>query len=155
MKTQTFGALLGCAIVVSLALACERGDSLAPPATSSATAASRIGPSAPHFGVSAGAEHDEQTGCTLGSLTGTYGVQRMGSTTQGRLTAVGITTFDGQGNSSATETISRNGVVSVAQSPSAYTVAADCTGTLTVNGAIVAHLLRSEERRVGKECRSR
>jgi len=141
MKMQPFGALLGTAIIMSLALACERGDSPAAPAASSTAAASRINPSSPHFGLSAGAEHDEQTGCTLASLTGTYGVQRMGFTTQGRLTAVGITTFDGQGNSLATETISRNGVVSVAQSPSAYTVAADCTGTLTVNGAIVAHLL--------------
>src|SRR4029077_18997598 len=130
MKTQTFGALLGSAILVSLAaLACERGDSPAAPAPSSTAAASRINPSAPHFGLSADAEHDEQTGCTLASLTGSYGVQRLGFTTQGRLTAVGITTFDGLGNSLSTETISRNGVVSVAQSSSAYTVAPDCTGT--------------------------
>jgi len=43
MKTQPFGALLGSAILVSLALACERGDSLAAPAASSATAACKNG----------------------------------------------------------------------------------------------------------------
>ena len=43
MKMQTFGALLGSAILVSLALACERGDSLAAPAASSATAACKNG----------------------------------------------------------------------------------------------------------------
>jgi hypothetical protein len=141
MRPQPFGALLGSAILVSLALACERGDSPAGPAASSASAASRINTSSAHSGLSADAERDERTGCTLASLTGAYGVQRMGYTTQGRLTAVGITTFDGQGNSLATERISRNGVVNVTQSPSAYTVNPDCSGTLTVNGAIVAHLL--------------
>jgi len=65
----------------------------------------------------------------------------MGHTKQGALTAVGIVTFDGEGNSVASETVGRNGVFTDAQSAAAYTVSPDCSGTLTVNGAIVAHLL--------------
>jgi len=70
-------------------------------------------------------------GCTNGSLDGTYGFYRTGTTSAGPLAAVGIATYDGAGNSTATQTISRNGTISAAPPITApYEVSADCTGRL-------------------------
>jgi hypothetical protein len=142
MKAQILGARCGIALLV-LALACERGNSPSAPAQSSGPAPSRSrGVAGPPLtpNIAASAEHDEHGGCTNASLMGTYGLQRMGHTSQGSLTAVGIATFDGEGASAASETVSRNGVFADAQSAATYTVSPDCTATLSVNSAIAAHL---------------
>ncbi len=141
MKAQRLGAGRGSIALLALALACEGGNSPSAPAEPSGPATSNSTWSSAHSGISASAEHEEHGGCTNASLIGTYGLQRMGHTGQGSLTAVGIATFDGEGNSVASETISRNGVFTDAQAVAAYTVSPDCTGTLTVNGAILAHIL--------------
>jgi hypothetical protein len=139
MRTQAFGAAL---VSVALAVACDKSDTpSAPTAFEASPTASRVNASADHFSGLASAGRDEEQACTLRSLEGTYGVQRMGHTSQGQLTAVGLAAFDGQGNSVANETISRNGVFSESQLPAPYTVNPDCTGTLTLDGAAFARLM--------------
>jgi hypothetical protein len=48
-----------------------------------------------------------QEGCSVATLQGAYGFYRTGTTPVGPLAAVGIATFDGQGNTSARQTITR------------------------------------------------
>src|SRR5437868_12448615 len=69
--------------------------------------------------------------CSSASLMGAYGSQRNGQTAPGAsFTAVGLITFDGQGNSVAKQNASANGVFSsIANQPGKYLVNADCTGT--------------------------
>ena len=50
-----------------------------------------------------------QEGCSVASLKGAYGFYRTGTTAVGPLGAVGIATFDGAGNSTAIQTIRKNG----------------------------------------------
>ena len=67
--------------------------------------------------------------CTNASLKGSYGFYRTGSTTAGPLAALGSLTFDGAGNVTGSQSISRNGVfqfdIAIA---GPYVVNADCTG---------------------------
>lgn len=86
----------------------------------------------------------EEGTCSLATVKGSYGFQRNGTTNPGGpLTAVGHITFDGQGHTEGSQTISRNGVFSVqANLMPSYTVDDDCTGTLldttgTVIGVLV------------------
>lgn len=82
--------------------------------------------------------------CTLGALHGPYGSQRNGTTAPGTLvTAVGLATFDGNGNLAESQTMSTNGTFSsVKGQVSRYTVNADCTGTLIdSNGTVVENLV--------------
>src|SRR5712692_6918179 len=90
-----------------------------------------------------GDEDRKHAGCTNATLNGTYGFQRMGHTLQGELSAVGIVTFDGQGNGVAAQTISRSGIFnSVTNQLGTYTINSDCTGTETdPNGNVFAHLV--------------
>jgi hypothetical protein len=71
-----------------------------------------------------------QRGCTIASLEGTYGFFRAGTIPAGPLAAVGIATYDGTGNSTATQTISRNGTIVPGGQPASYEVSGDCTGRL-------------------------
>jgi hypothetical protein len=72
--------------------------------------------------------------CSNATLNGSYGFYRTGTIplpdgSRGSLAAVGILFFDGNGNSTATQSISRNGVFTfdvVGSGP--YEVAEDCTG---------------------------
>jgi hypothetical protein len=72
--------------------------------------------------------------CSNATLNGSYGFYRTGSIplpdgSRGTLAAVGIQFFDGNGNMTATQSISRNGVFTfdvVGTGP--YEVAEDCTG---------------------------
>jgi hypothetical protein len=91
--------------------------------------------------MSADREQVEPGVCTTASLEGAYGLQRMGRTSAGPVTAVGIITFDGQGNSTGSQTVSRSGLFSESQFSAPYTVNPDCTGTLTMSGPIVERLL--------------
>lgn len=81
--------------------------------------------------------------CSEKTLNGSYGFQRNGSTNPGgALTALGIITFDGQGNTSGSQTISRNGVFGVQQLMPTYTVNADCTGNLIdTTGTVIGNLV--------------
>ena len=72
--------------------------------------------------------------CSNATLNGSYGFYRTGTIplpdgSRGSLAAVGIQFFDGNGNMTATQSISRNGVFTfdvVGTGP--YEVAEDCTG---------------------------
>jgi hypothetical protein len=153
MKAQTFGALLGSVILVSLALACERGNSPAAPTAPtapSAAAASRINGSVVHSSVSANAdrEGEENGGCTKASLEGAYGLYRNGTESGAPVAAIGLATFDGTGAvASARQTIRRNGVTTsdlFASPPGAgpYEVNPNCTGKLfNPDGSVLAHLV--------------
>src|SRR5438045_3216679 len=79
--------------------------------------------------------------CSNASLSGTYGSQRNGQTAPGAFfTAVGLITFDGQGNSVAKQNTSANGVFGSTSNPSGkYLVSADCTGTEPdQNGTVIS-----------------
>src|SRR5260370_25134098 len=81
-----------------------------------------------------GAREAPEAGCTNAILSGTYGFQRMGQTSQGQLTSLGMTTFDGQGTDIGGQTTSRNGVFRCAQFPRRpYAVNPDCTRALILN----------------------
>lgn len=77
--------------------------------------------------------------CTLGALKGSYGFQGAGffnpdslppSLPTGPASGVGVVTFDGAGNISATLTQSFNGtIIPRVTLPGSYTVNADCTGS--------------------------
>jgi hypothetical protein len=70
--------------------------------------------------------------CPLGNATlhGTYVVSGGGTIVNvGPVTSVGEVTYDGQGNSNATFTVSVNGNVQTVNVPGTYTVSPDCTAT--------------------------
>lgn len=69
--------------------------------------------------------------CTNATVQGSYGFQRNGTTSKGALTAVGLGEFDGQGNATGQQEISRSGVFSFLPAiAGTYTINPDCTGTL-------------------------
>ena len=84
-----------------------------------------------------------RSGCTVASLVGDYGFFRMGMTSGGPLSAVGLAHYDGAGSSSAVQTNIRNGVVNpdVSVSPAPYEVNADCTGKLFFGGREIARFV--------------
>jgi len=72
--------------------------------------------------------------CSNATLNGSYGFYRTGTIplpdgSRGSLAAVGIQFFDGNGNMTATQSISRNGVFTFdGVASGSYEVAEDCTG---------------------------
>ena len=80
--------------------------------------------------------------CSNATLNGSYGFYRTGTISlpdgsRGSLAAVGIQFFDGNGNMTATQSISRNGVFTfdvVGSGP--YEVAEDCTGKGFTEGGV-------------------
>jgi hypothetical protein len=79
--------------------------------------------------VNADDQHDKT--CSNKSLNGPYGFYRTGNTSSGPLAALGILSFDGNGGSSGSQSISRNGVFTVDIPISGpYEINADCTGKL-------------------------
>jgi hypothetical protein len=81
-----------------------------------------------HFqGVRADDRYERRT-CSEATLKGSYGFYRTGTTSAGPLAALGILFFDGNGNSSGSQSISRNGVFTFDLAVSGpYEVAVDCT----------------------------
>ncbi|HSE39376.1 MAG TPA: hypothetical protein VLH08_01310 [Acidobacteriota bacterium] len=72
--------------------------------------------------------------CSKSTLQGSYGFYRTGLTADGPLAAIGIITYDGNGNNHGRQTISRNGVFEHLEFNGTYEVNPDCT---TDSGAIV------------------
>jgi hypothetical protein len=75
--------------------------------------------------------------CTKASLTGTYGIswgwpQELFAATGNEAMVVGQITADGKGNLSGTETISFENSIQTVSVKGTYTVAANCTGTLSL-----------------------
>ena len=56
------------------------------------------------------ADNHHERACSDKTLNGSYGFYRTGTTSTGPLAAVGIFSFDGNGNVSGSQSISRNGV---------------------------------------------
>lgn len=79
---------------------------------------------------------DDSTTCSNATLNGSYGFYRTGTTGTGPLAAVGMIFFDGNGNETFTQSISRNGVFNFdVTSTGTYEVAQDCTAKgFLVNG---------------------
>ncbi len=86
-------------------------------------------------------------GCSVATLRGSYGFYRQGTTgvatsNANALAAVGITTFDGAGNTVAPahQAISKNGAISDFSQPAGiggfYQVSSDCTGQLILSDGV-------------------
>jgi len=85
------------------------------------------------------AQEVDLEGCSAATLHGRYGLTFSGYGTNGAVPApitafipvagVGLVTFDGNGNLSASETVSVGGLISLVNVPGTYTVNSDCTGT--------------------------
>jgi len=85
------------------------------------------------------ADDRDERACSTKTLHGSYGLYRSGTTSTGPLTAVGIGFYDGNGNVTATQTISRNGVFTLDQTTvGQYEVDADCTGRGFLNGVQIS-----------------
>ena len=91
------------------------------------------------------AQEVDLEGCSAATLHGRYGITFSGYGTNGAVPApitafipvagVGLVTFDGNGNLSASETVSNGGNVFPVNLPGNYTVNSDCTGSLTTANA--------------------
>ena len=91
------------------------------------------------------AQEVDLEGCSAATLHGRYGLTFSGYGTNGAVPApitafipvagVGLVTFDGNGNLSASETVSNGGSVFPVNLPGNYTVNSDCTGSLTTANA--------------------
>ena len=83
--------------------------------------------------------------CSIATVKGTYGFFRTGITSVGPLAAVGIATFDGEGNSTARQTIRKNGITvsDLFTDPAIsgpYEVDPDCGARfLNPDGSVFAH----------------
>jgi hypothetical protein len=136
MKTQVLGAALVSITLMGLALACERGRTPSGPGT-----AAQFSALAP--GVGAG---EQELVCTNSGLEGAYGFYRTGTTGAGPYAALGLATYDGAGNWSATQTISRGGVFTRDEtSAGQYEVSADCSGKLFTGGQEVARFALADK----------
>jgi hypothetical protein len=101
------------------------------------------------------AQEEELQACTAATLNGTYALTFSGFSTRGPVPAAinnftpvaggGLVTFDGNGNLSASETVSVGGLISPVNVPGTYTVNSDCTGTFitTPNAHLNLVILRN------------
>ena len=88
-------------------------------------------------------------GCSNATLRGTYAYTSTGSIAAppeiaGPIAEVGTQTFDGNGNTAATATISTNGNMQQLSIVGTYTLNPDCTGTFTLQVSpfgITVHVL--------------
>ena len=89
------------------------------------------------------ADDQHERACSNKTLKGSYGTYRTGSTSTGPLAALGILFFDGNGNVSGSQNISRNGIFTFdAPISGPYEVAADCTARFLMdNGVEVARVV--------------
>jgi hypothetical protein len=88
-------------------------------------------------------DRDAGKACSNATLNGSYGFYRTGTTPTGPLASIGILFFDGNGNATATQSTSRNGVFTFdVVVPGTYEVAEDCTGKeFTPNGVEFARIV--------------
>src|SRR5262249_53377333 len=83
------------------------------------------------------ADDQHQKACSNKTLNGSYGTYRTGSTSTGPLASVGILFFDGNGNVSGSQNISRNGIFTFDNPISGpYEVAADCTARFLMDSGV-------------------
>jgi len=100
------------------------------------------------------AHEEAQEVCSAATLNGTYALTFSGFFTRGPVPAAidnftpvaggGLVTFDGNGNVSASETVSIGGLITPVNVPGTYTVNSDCTGTFitTPNAQLNLVILR-------------
>jgi hypothetical protein len=98
------------------------------------------------------AQEEALEACSAATLNGTYALTFSGFTTRGSVAAAinnftpvaggGLVTFDGDGNLSASETVSVGGLVNPVNTTGTYTVNSDCTGTFTTPHAHLNLVLR-------------
>ena len=93
--------------------------------------------------------------CSAATLNGRYALTFSGYSTTGAVPALtsasipvvggGLVTFDGNGNLSASETVSIGGLITPVNVPGTYTVNSDCTGTFitTPNSHLNLVILRN------------
>lgn len=86
--------------------------------------------------------HATDKGCSNSALTGTFAVTDNGVITApaslaGPFADVGTLTFDGKGNTSGTAMASQSGNIFQLSLTGTYTVNPDCTGTFSLNVAVV------------------
>jgi hypothetical protein len=89
------------------------------------------------------ADDQHQKTCSNKTLKGSYGSYRTGTTSTGPLASLGILFFDGNGNASGSQNVSKNGVFTFDNPISGpYEVAADCTARFfTDTGVEVARVV--------------
>lgn len=81
---------------------------------------------------------DRSTGCSAATLNGTYGFYWTGTTLEGPLVSVGILNYDGKGNFTAKQHISRNGKFEYLTGSYKVEVAPNCTSKSFQDGAMVS-----------------
>ncbi len=80
--------------------------------------------------------------CGNVSLAGSFGFYRSGSTPAGTLASIGLLRFDGHGNFSVSQQISKNGAFQYDVTfDGTYQINADCTGAAFLDGAEFARLV--------------
>jgi hypothetical protein len=101
------------------------------------------------------AQEEDLQACSAATLNGTYALTFSGFFTRGPVPAAinnftpiagaGLVTFDGNGNLSASETVSVGGLITPVNVPGTYTVNSDCTGTFitTPNAHLNLVILRN------------
>jgi hypothetical protein len=101
------------------------------------------------------AHEEAPEACSAATLNGTYVLTFSGFFTRGPVPAAinnftpvaggGLVTFDGNGNVSASETVSIGGLITPVNVPGTYTVNSDCTGTFitTPNAHLNLVILRN------------
>src|SRR2546421_5505755 len=92
--------------------------------------------------------------CTNATLNGIYGFLKVGKTPEGLLNAIGLVTFDGQGNwFGGGQTFDINGKFSFASGATGtYSINPDCSGTQTDStGRVAAHLIAIHDGSEGLE----
>ena len=81
------------------------------------------------------ADDQHEKACSNQTLRGAYGLQRTGTTATGPVAAVGIISFDGDGNWMVTQSRSLNGIFNFDTTRSGtYEVADDCTVKEFIDG---------------------
>ena len=90
------------------------------------------------LGVLPRAQADEHRGCSEASLKGSFGFTSTGTLlalpppSAGPFAEIGRQTFDGNGNTDATATLSANGNIKRVTVQGTYEVNPDCTGSMTL-----------------------
>ncbi len=90
------------------------------------------------LGILPKAQADEHRGCSVASLKGSFGFTSSGTLnalpapSAGPFAEIGRQSFDGNGNTDATATLSSNGNIKRVTVQGTYEVNPDCTGSMTL-----------------------